>query len=152
MVIKVPTLDDFLDYKGAHCHQLWTQVGPDWRCPSCQRSKFEQLRWTTRFPGSPHAFKGWIAVLHRHHDHSVGFMERGVRRFSETVICDQCNAADGAAKRKLKLPEKFSYSPQEISLFVVANPHSKHTIKYEVAAEIYERLFNLPPLPTRFGR
>nr|WP_255457181.1 hypothetical protein [Polaromonas sp. E19S] len=78
-----------------------------------------------------------MAPLHKHHDHSVEFLSSGQPRFSQTIICDQCNAADGAAKRKLKLPKNFSFSPIEIAAFVVAAPHNKHTINYEMAYAIY---------------
>ena len=61
-------------------------------------------------------------------------------RFPMTTICDQCNSSDGAAKRKLKLPKAFSFSPQEIGRFVKATPHGKHEIDYDVAKEIYESL------------
>ncbi|MCI5113700.1 MAG: hypothetical protein D3913_10405 [Candidatus Electrothrix sp. LOE1_4_5] len=57
-----------------------------------------------------------------------------------TTICDQCNASDGAAKRKLKLPKNFSFSPQEIGCFVKATPHGKHKIDYEIAKAIYESI------------
>lgn len=69
MVIRVPTMEEFLAYDGAHTKLLWKRVGPDWRCPSCWRSKYEILRWTTRFPKSATPFKGWVAPLHGHHDH-----------------------------------------------------------------------------------
>jgi hypothetical protein len=78
-----------------------------------------------------------MAPLHKHHDHSVELGSNGQPRFPETVVCDQCNAADGAAKRKLKLPNTFSFSPMEIAAFVVATPHAKHTINYELARAIY---------------
>lgn len=138
MSTRMPTAEDFLAYKGAHCHRLWAEVGSDWTCPSCKRNKFELLRWTTRFPRSPNAFSDWMAGLHKHHDHSVEPWSRQVPRFPQTIVCDQCNAADGAAKRKLKLPARFSYSPLELSWFIVARPHSKHEIIYEAAQSIFE--------------
>lgn len=140
MSIKVPTYQDFLNYTGLHCHRLWAEVGPDYFCPACKRSKFQILRWTTRFPNKPNAFEDWVAVLHRHHDHSQGFMSRSSGRFPETVICDQCNSSDGAAKRKLKLPKNFSFSPDEIGQFVKATPHGKHEINFEIAKAIYVQL------------
>lgn len=137
MNIKVPTYEDFYSYTGLHCHRLWAEVGDAFICPSCKRNKFQILRWTTRFPNKPNAFKDWVAVLHRHHDHSQGFMSRNSGRFPETVICDQCNSSDGVVKRKLKLPKEFSFSPEEIGCFVKANPHSKHEIDFEIAKAIY---------------
>ena len=137
MIRRIPTHQEYLAYDGAHTHRLWAEVGPNWVCPACNRSKFQVLRWTTRFPKSPKAFQDWMAPLHRHHDHSAGVFSNRCSRFPETIICDQCNAADGAAKRKLKLPKNFSFSPAEIAVFVVATPHDKHAINYEMAYEIY---------------
>lgn len=56
-------------------------------------------------------------------------------RFPETVICDQCNVADGYAKKRLALPSVFSFSPAEISLFVKAEPHRPHRVDLEKARE-----------------
>ncbi|OZY85151.1 hypothetical protein CBP51_14265 [Cellvibrio mixtus] len=61
-------------------------------------------------------------------------------RFPDAVICLQCNSADGAVKRKLKLHKEFSFSPEELSLFIKATPHGKHEIDYEIARAIYTGL------------
>lgn len=75
---------------------------------------------------------GFTVTLTRHHCHGRG-------RFVETVICGDCNSADGAAKRKLGLPGDWSFSPREIGSFVQVAPHSGATqINYEVAQRIYE--------------
>lgn len=137
MSIKIPTDKDFLDYKGLHCFRLWAEVGDNYVCPSCKRNKFQILRWTTRDPNKSNAFKDWVAVLHRHHDHSQGLMCKNPARFPETVICDQCNTVDGVVKRKLNLPKEFSFSPQEIGRFVMTIPHGKHKIDFEMAKAIY---------------
>ena len=142
---RLPTISEFQAYKGAHCHRLWAEVGEHWTCPSCRRSKFQILRWTTRFPNSPHKFEDWMAGLHKHHDHSAEMLEREVPRFEQTIICDQCNAADGTAKRKLSLPPKFSFSPLEISWFVVPRAHEKHEIIYPAAQSVYEAVCQSQP-------
>lgn len=90
----------------------------------------------------------WVAALHKHHDHSIGICEIGQRRFSENLICGQCNSTEGVVKRKLKLPPKFSFSPQEMRTFIQATPHANHTIDYELALSLYnalkyKNLFNL---------
>ena len=108
---EVPSSGDFFAYKGAHSPRLWAEVGPHWTCPACKRDKFQILRWTTRNPRSPNAYQDWLAVLHKHHDHSVDRMFSKLGRFPPTIICDQCNMADGRAKKKLKLPAEFSFSP-----------------------------------------
>lgn len=84
----------------------------------------------------------WVAALHKHHDHSADYMGFGVPRFPETLICDQCNSADGTVKRMLKLPKNFSFSPQEMQIFIGATPHGKHEIDYERALELFTILMN----------
>lgn len=138
--MKTPTLEDYQNYTGLHCHKIWIEVGPYFVCPGCDRNKFELLKWTMRNPGKPTAFKDWVAMLHRHHDHSEHSMNRNSGRFSETIICGQCNAADGMAKRMHKLPEEFSFSPAEIRQFVRSTPHQKHEINFEKALQIYQTL------------
>jgi hypothetical protein len=81
-----------------------------------------------------------MAGLHRHHDHSSGLLFSDTYRFNECIVCDQCNASDGVAKRMLKLPDNFSFSVYEISQFVIAAPHKKHKVKCDVAEKIYEDL------------
>lgn len=138
--IRVPTYEDYYHHDGLHYRHLWQEIGDTWTCPGCGRTKYQIMRWAKRFPKSPNSFMGWVAPLHRHHDHSVGYFERGQPRFPQTTICDQCNASDGAVKRKLKLPSNFSFSPQEIALFVLATPHGKHVINFDVALSIYNGL------------
>ena len=137
---KVPTAEEFATYRGAHCHQLWARVGPDWTCPSCRRTKYQILRWTTRNPGKPNRFQDWMAGLHEHHDHARSFQGVGIARFRPIVLCDQCNSADGLAKRRLALPENFSFSPDEIGRFVSATPHGRHRIDLATAERIFRSL------------
>lgn len=139
MEIKVPTVQDYQNYTGLHSHKLWAKVGESWICPSCKRSKYQMLHWAKRFPRTQKSFMDWVAILHQHHDHSID-SERSNARFPDTIICDQCNMADGRAKRFLKLPKDFSFSPVEISQFITANPHGAHVLNYERARVIYESL------------
>ena len=140
MKIKTPTYEDYLNHDGLHYHQLWNSIGNEWVCPGCGRSKFQLMRWTRRFPNKPNSFMGWVAALHKHHDHSIDFFKSGHTRFPETLICGQCNSADGTVKRKLKLPINFSFSPQEMRTFILATPHGKHEINYDVALAIFNSL------------
>ncbi len=143
-ITKIPTLEDFQNYDGLHCHILWRKVGDHWICPICDRTKYQIMRWTMRFPTKPNRFEDWVAVLHRHHDHSESVRGVGNGRFPATIVCDQCNSADGLAKRKLGLPENFSFSPDEIRYFVTATPHGKHKVSFEIARRIYEELTSVP--------
>jgi hypothetical protein len=61
----------------------------------------------------------------------------GNGRFDTTLICGDCNSADGAAKRRLGLPPTFSFTPTEIRTFVVGKPHAGITIDYAAALSAY---------------
>jgi ssDNA-binding Zn-finger/Zn-ribbon topoisomerase 1 len=153
--IRIPTREDYEAFDGAHCDKLWRELGEGWRCPACDRTKFEVMRWTRRRrrtnsgPNAPYIhFMGWLAAFHRHHDHQGDF-DRGImlegewihspsRRFEETVICDQCNTVDGFVKRRLGLPADWSYSPEEIRRFVTATPHGNHVVDFVEARRIYD--------------
>ena len=138
MKIIIPTYEDYQVHSGLHYHQLWTSIGDEWICPGCGRSKFQIMKWTRRFPNKTNSYMGWVAALHKHHDHSIDCNEPTQARFPETLICGQCNGAEGAAKRKLKLPSNFSFSPQEMRSFILATPHGTHVINYDTALAIFK--------------
>jgi hypothetical protein len=62
---------------------------------------------------------GFTIALTKHHCHGNG-------RFEQTIICGDCNAADGAVKRKLKLPHWWSYAPHELRQFVRIAPQTHY--------------------------
>jgi hypothetical protein len=138
---RTPTEAEQLAFDGAHCRKLYAGLPSNWRCPGCGRNKYQLIRWTMLYPHRSDRHPGWAAGLHKHHDHG-----RGMRRFPETVICEQCNSADASAKRELRLPADFSFSPHEIAQFVVGTPHGWHLINYAAAARVYE-LARIPPPP-----
>jgi hypothetical protein len=143
MAIKIPTIEDYRTYDGAHTYQLWNGLSDSWSCPGCGRTKFEIMRWTTRYfkrgIGKCSPYKGWMAGLHRHHDHA-GEYGSSFTRFSATIICDQCNSSDGCIKKQLKLPQDFSFSPEEIRQFVTSSLHGRHRIDLAKAQQVYESL------------
>lgn len=136
----MPTQADFDLYRGGHTPKKWVEVGQDWCCPSCKRTKFEQLTWTVRriqngrVATSSYA---WLAPIVEHHDHGA---DRGKRapRFSPAYLCFDCNVAEGRVKRVLKkrmpnLPSEFSFSPEELACFVTGYPHRRVTENLEIA-------------------
>jgi len=137
---RIPSTDEYRSYDGAHCFTLWRALDDSWQCPGCNRSKFEIMRWTKRTPHGREPFWGWMAGLHKHHDHSQGYVDIASGRFDAAVMCDQCNSADGLAKRRLGLPLEFSFAPSEIRQFVTAEAHNRHQINLERASLIYESL------------
>lgn len=136
---RIPTEADLGAFTGMHCRNLYLEaVRTGWRCPSCSRSAPELVRWTeirgpswrARF-GDEHGM-GFTVTLTGHHCHGEG-------RFPETLICGDCNSADGAAKRKLRLPGSWSFTPAEIGSFVTVSRHSGATkIDYAKALQIYD--------------
>lgn len=151
---RIPTWEECLAFDGAHCRQLYAMVGALWRCPSCNRSRFELLRWTMLYPKRPNRHEGWAVGLHTHHDHGTdrsssqlapGALRR-VSSFTPTVICEQCNSADGTVKKRLCLPTNFTFAPWEIGQFVRATPHGKHLISYDIAQAIFNQVTTRTPL------
>lgn len=82
-----------------------------------------------------------MAGLHEHHDHGAAdLLGRVGGRFPPTVLHDLCNAADGHAKKKLRLLDRLSSSPQEIGESVSGTPHGRHQIDVDHAFAIYKRI------------
>ncbi len=154
---RIPSQEDFEAYRGAHTHKIWASLPRNWQCPSCGRTRFQLLTWTKSLTDSSRRAFGdyhWLAAIHEHHDHCS---ENGAYppRFARAHICSDRNSAEGVVKRRLKLPPDFSFSPQELSEFVVGYPHGGVDIDYEAAKKLYESM-RLPSLvrggfsPSRF--
>lgn len=138
---KIPTPDEIAAFDGRHCSSQYRKaLRLNWRCPSCNRSAHELIRWTyingatmRRLHGDEHGM-GWSIALVTHHSH-------GARSFPQALLCGECNSADGTIKRKLKLPADWSFSPAELGQIVSATPHSgKTVIDYELAKMIYDEM------------
>lgn len=102
---RIPTADDIAAFTGMHCARKYRDaVDSGWRCPCCGRTAQQLIRWTEiRGPSWRARFgdaygMGFSITMAEHHCHGDG-------RFPDTLICGDCNSADGAAKRKLRLPE-----------------------------------------------
>lgn len=138
---RVPNENELAAFTGMHCRNLYLEaVQTQWQCPSCQRSAQELVRWTEiRGPSWRARYAdeygmGFTVTLTGHHCHGAG-------RFPETLICGDCNSADGTAKRKLGLPATWSFTPAEIGAFISVSPHSGATkIDYAIAQQLYEAL------------
>lgn len=158
---KIPTQEECINFTGAHCKLKFASLNANWRCPGCQRTKFELMRWTLLFPNKPHAHEGWAMGLHTHHDHRADKYRLSsvnaptlLPRFHPELLCEQCNSVDAIVKRKLKLPLNFSFAPNEIAQFITATPNGWHLIDYDIAALIYAQVatvYNyLPSKPNPF--
>ena len=135
---RVPTTEEIKRFDGLHCSSMYRwAIANDWRCPSCDRTAIELIRWSEiRGPTMRHLYAnehgmGFTIALTRHHCHGPG-------RFKEILICGDCNSADGAAKRKFKLPDSWSFALDEIKQFIRVTPHSGRTIiDYDEAHKIW---------------
>ncbi|RQW40604.1 hypothetical protein [Novosphingobium sp. LASN5T] len=145
---RIPTQEELAAFTGMHCaRQYRDALASGWRCPFCRRNAHELVRWTQiRGPswraryGDEYSM-GFTIVLTEHHCHNG-------RRFPPTRICGDCNSADGAAKRKLSLPEAWSFTPAEIGSFVTVGPHSgKTVIDYVRAQAIFDAAAQPPFRP-----
>lgn len=151
---RIPSWEEYLSFDGAHCHLVWAKLDDLWRCPYCERTRYQLLRWTMLYPNKPHRRKGWAVGLHTHHDHGTDLYVRKPllgephrsTTFTPAIICEQCNSADGAVKRRLGLPPSFTLAPLEIRQFVWPTPHGKHIIHYERAQIIYHHVTTRAPL------
>lgn len=134
----------------------WAWTPMDWICPACGRSKPEIVRLN----GNGHL----MCRLVEHHDHMKDLVKAEFERqckskkvivadetakrfasrasqmvsaYDNAIICDDCNAADPAAKRMVGTEKDFSYSPQEIRQFVRPRPNLPHEIDQDEAARIW---------------
>ena len=145
------------DAKGLEMNSNWALENQFWSCPGCGRSKPEIFRKSSNGI--------LLAKLELHHDHLwdeglrrpeklLGSEWKGklmegatvvmdtirslVVRFDEALVCSECNAADGKAKKALKADPSFSFAASEIRTFVKATPHYDHEIDVEAAKAVWE--------------
>jgi len=135
----------------------WKGSPQGWLCPCCGRSKVEISRL-----GS----KGQIlAKLVVHHDHMNLALRRAFHTafevagtdveqaggaelvtriaaafaaYTEVLVCEDCNNADGDAKRALGLPSDFSFVVSHIRSFIRPVPHRPHQIDQQAALATWE--------------
>lgn len=134
----------------------WSHTSQDWTCPACQRTKPEIVRLNTK--------NELMCRLVEHHDHMQDLLikrfiaisvsrnevvadesaERFAKRsasmvssYDNTIICEDCNAADANAKKAVGADKSFSYSPSEIGKFAIASSNASHKIDPKIALEIW---------------
>jgi hypothetical protein len=112
---RVPSPTDIQKFDGLHCWKTYRwALANHWRCPSCERTAIELIRWSEirgllwRERYADEHGMGFTISMASHHCHGNG-------RFQETLVCGDCNTADGAVKRKLRLPETWSFAPHELN-------------------------------------
>jgi hypothetical protein len=127
----------------------WASTREHWTCPCCRRGKAHIARVSS----------GGVLLcrLEYHHDHLVDrakrifreYRPRGedretiiqvgraenalmllVERFEQTLICIDCNLAEGRAKLELakQIDNDFTFTPAEIASFIGVAPNRLHEI------------------------
>jgi rubredoxin len=133
---RSPTDEEYRNHQGSHCKQKWAALADTWLCPGCNRSKRQIMEYKPGIgEGRVKTPVAWRSALHTHHDHraDIGL----ISRFAPVIICGACNRADGEAKRRLKLPEWFSFAPREIAYFVQPVINGLHALDLGRAREVW---------------
>lgn len=128
------------------------EVDARWCCPSCHREKKHIARADKN--------NDLLCALHWHHDHfgdlahdnlahykelrwEEGAAYQSLRssfvRFQPTLICGDCNVAEGAAKMSVPTPSGFTFTPFEISTFIIPAANVPHKIDRQKAADVYDK-------------
>jgi rubredoxin len=139
-------------------NDAWASTPMSWVCPCCQRDKPSIARLT---PSGV-----LLCQLDYHHDHlqdrakaifrqdnpwpgdvdarrqlvqAIDSCRSLIERFSTALVCNDCNAAEGAAKLALtaEIHADFSFSPQEIARFIKAKPGQSHQVDTDRARQIW---------------
>jgi len=127
---KYPTEQEYKEFKGPKKYQeLWFMLDENWKCPVCNRSKKELIRWKKSNRTNNDGY--WSCSFHQHHDH-------GNRWKGTILICGDCNSADGIAKRYLHIPKNWSFSIDELKEFVTCEINgSIENIDLDIAFDIF---------------
>jgi hypothetical protein len=136
----------------------WASTWTLWSCPCCRREKAQ----IARLSGSGVL----LCRLEFHHDHLADFAKRifsehnqrsedqetniqigrakdalmlFVERFERTLICIDCNLAEGRAKLELakEIDSNFTFSPSQIASFIGVAPNRVHSIDIEKARAVW---------------
>ncbi|WP_316159460.1 hypothetical protein [Bradyrhizobium sp. SZCCHNRI3042] len=148
-----------LEAEGLDLNENWALCAQYWICPACRRHKDDIFRLSKR---------GIVlAKLELHHDHMRDcvwpriqelFGEDWLRarpkssttildhireltsRFDVSLVCSECNAADGKVKTRFRdeIDSRFSFTAQEIDTFIRPASGKDHEIDYERAYSVWE--------------
>lgn len=134
----------------------WIQTPQDWTCPACGRNKLDIARLNTKGEAMC-----WLVEHHDHmqnvlkkrfqelsvqrdvvvaDDHSEEFAKRSasmISAYDNTLICIDCNNADADAKKVVRAPAAFSFSPKELQRMVISKPNEMVAVDPDTARSIW---------------
>jgi rubredoxin len=143
---------------GFDMNRWWVFTSSYWSCPACKRNKSEIVRLNKH---------GYLtAHLHEHHDHVEDFVKSEFEKISQSkevvvadikaqrfvtrlafgfssydkiIICHDCNTADAKAKKIISAPKEFSFSPSDISEFIISTPNMSHEVDATLALKAWRK-------------
>lgn len=142
---------------GAHLNRWWVMTPVTWKCPCCNRAKDQIVRLNKN--------DFLTCQLHEHHDHMKDVVKELFEDFStrqnvvvadelsekfaiktafslsaydNTVVCFDCNKADAVAKKIVQAHRYFSFSPKQISEFLIVTPNEEHKVDQQKASQVWQ--------------
>ena len=155
--LNTQKLKEKFNARNVHYDFWWIATPTDWICPVCKRIKEKLVKINKHGDLSGH--------LHEHHDHMAdlakkrfdeisaqqtnviadNISEKFVKRlayalasYDNTIICSDCNVADTDAKKIVSAHKDFSFSPTDISKFIIVSANNKHEINHKIAKEMWD--------------
>jgi hypothetical protein len=137
-------------------NRWWCATFPHWICPGCNRGKPDIVRVNQHGELMCH--------LVEHHDHMDRYIEKclgeyvgrlpaffatidserfarrsslAIAAFDETIVCEDCNNLDTAAKKQVGAHSDFSFTPQDIRRFAIVRPNQPHEIDSGKLCEVW---------------
>jgi hypothetical protein len=81
----------------------------------------------------------WISRIAPGIAHFEKLGSQMLARFAPTLVCLDCNAADGVAKKwSPRIPRDFSFRPSEARRFITPVANGEHSVDVTAALEIFE--------------
>ncbi|WP_017455042.1 hypothetical protein [Herbaspirillum rubrisubalbicans] len=129
--IKAPTTND-LQLLASRRGKFWNRVGDDWRCPCCERTRFQCVRPSSQSP--------WIFEVKE----KTLFAPDEQRKMAYFTVCEDCsNVARHLAREVLDtagidLPDpSVIISLEELSQVIIERPHARHEVNSERIEELF---------------
>ncbi|MBC9880404.1 hypothetical protein G8O24_24060 [Bradyrhizobium sp. INPA01-394B] len=148
-----------LDAKGLDLNENWALCAQYWICPACRRHKNDIFRLSKRgillaklelhhdhmrdcvWPRIQELFgKDWLATRPTSSTTILDYIRELTSRFDVSLVCSECNAADGKVKSRFRdeIDSRFSFTAQEIGTFIRPAASKDHEIEYERAQAAWE--------------
>jgi len=120
---KIPTHAEFVAHKPES--PLWDKVADDWRCPVCQRSKFEVLRWNPK----KLKWSGKIVAGTAIKDQvpALGCAEGEILK---SAVCEDCNNVNAHISQRHSW--MWRLNADEIRAITKFTPHTQHQINFDM--------------------